>query len=91
FNIMLNGKKKLKFNICQIQTSFFSNSAIPDLHGLIDQNIGEALIYACHFWTSHLAFTKEYSDSTLEAIKTLLSSVCFFYWLEVMSLTGASP
>ncbi|KAF8298355.1 WD40 repeat-like protein, partial [Clavulina sp. PMI_390] len=91
FAVMQSGEKKLKFNICQLTTSFLPNSSIPQLPTLIEDNIGSTLSYACHFWASHLVSAKDVTPSTLNAIKNLLSTPQFLYWLEVMSLTDASP
>ncbi|KAF8302048.1 hypothetical protein DL93DRAFT_2067267 [Clavulina sp. PMI_390] len=88
---MLHGEKRLQFNICDLSTSFLPNSSIPELTSLIQDKIGEALTYASQFWTSHLAVVQDVPTSTLETIRTLLSTIQFFHWLEVMSITGASP
>ncbi|KAF8312379.1 WD40 repeat-like protein [Clavulina sp. PMI_390] len=91
FAVMLNRERGLKFNICNLSTSFSTNNSIPKLSNIIQDKIGEALSYACQFWTSHLEAAPKHPDSTLESAKSLLSTMQFFYWLEVMSLTGASP
>ncbi|KAF8298348.1 WD40 repeat-like protein [Clavulina sp. PMI_390] len=89
--VMESGEMKLKFNICQLPTSFLPNSSIPGLYHLIEKNIGETLSYACHFWASHLVVAINVSADILSGVKALLSTAQFLYWLEVMSLTGASP
>ncbi|KAF8290874.1 hypothetical protein DL93DRAFT_2146610, partial [Clavulina sp. PMI_390] len=89
--VMLHGQRRLQFNICNLSTSFLPNSSIPELASLIQDKIGEALTYACQFWTSHLAAVQDVPTSTLETIRTLLSTIQFSHWLEVMSITGASP
>ncbi|KAF8294121.1 WD40 repeat-like protein, partial [Clavulina sp. PMI_390] len=92
FAVMQSGENKLNFNICQLTTSFLPNSSIPQLPALIEDKIGATLSYACHFWASHVvSATDVMTPSTLNAIKALLSTSRFLYWLEVMSLTGASP
>ncbi|KAF8300526.1 hypothetical protein DL93DRAFT_2173397 [Clavulina sp. PMI_390] len=65
---------------------------IPDLSALIQDKIGDALCYACHFWSSHLnaADMDESAHTMVEVVGDLLCSVKFLYWLEVMSLTGMS-
>ncbi|KAF8309795.1 hypothetical protein DL93DRAFT_2085131 [Clavulina sp. PMI_390] len=92
FNAMLHGSRQLKFNICNLSSSFLPNKAVPGLSTLIQNNIGDALCYACHFWSSHLnaADTGDFADTMVDAVRDLLSSVKFLYWLEVISLTSAS-
>ncbi|KAF8309788.1 hypothetical protein DL93DRAFT_2158130 [Clavulina sp. PMI_390] len=91
FSVMLHGERGLKFNICQLKSSFVPNSTIPSLSAVIQERIGEPLIYACHYWTSHLVASKPISNNSLKVVKSLLSTSKFFHWLEVMSLTGAAP
>ncbi|KAF8301421.1 WD40 repeat-like protein [Clavulina sp. PMI_390] len=89
--VMQHGEKRLKFNICNLSTSFLPNSAVQGLSALIQENIGEALSYACCFWSSHIVDVPDLPMSTLESIKMLLTTTQFFHWLEVMSLLGESP
>ncbi|KAF8307476.1 hypothetical protein DL93DRAFT_2039045, partial [Clavulina sp. PMI_390] len=91
FAVMQSGEKKLQFNICQLTTSFLPNSSIPLLPTLIEDNIGTVLTYACHFWASHFVAATDVTLNTLNAVKALLSTPQFFYWLEVMSLTDGAP
>ncbi|KAF8309754.1 hypothetical protein DL93DRAFT_2230742 [Clavulina sp. PMI_390] len=88
FAVMGHG---LKFNICNLSTSFLPNSSVPGLAALVQDKIGEALSYACHFWTAHLALAPSHSIDVLGAVNSLLSTTQFLYWLEVMSLTRVSP
>ncbi|KAF8287696.1 hypothetical protein DL93DRAFT_2037549, partial [Clavulina sp. PMI_390] len=82
----------LKFNICSLPTSFLANHSVPHLSGLILDNIGYALAYACQFWSVHLAIAADTASNTMwDEVKDLLSSTKLLYWFEVMSLTGASP
>ncbi|KAF8294119.1 WD40 repeat-like protein [Clavulina sp. PMI_390] len=91
FSVMECGEKKLKFNICQLTTSFLPNSSIPELPALVEDKIGETLGYACHFWASHLVSATAVTPNTLSSVIALLSTPQLLYWLEVMSLTGVSP
>ncbi|KAF8309762.1 WD40 repeat-like protein [Clavulina sp. PMI_390] len=90
FSVMCHGERRLKFNICNLRTSFLLNSSVQGINGIVQENIGETLSYASHFWSSHLALAPDCSTSTLGSVKNLLSSAQFLHWLEVMSLTGAS-
>ncbi|KAF8287677.1 hypothetical protein DL93DRAFT_2038236, partial [Clavulina sp. PMI_390] len=92
-SVMLQPDRGLRFNICNLPTSFLPNHSVPNLSGLIQDNIGGALSYACHFWTFHLiaAVQDAVTDATWNGVKDLLSSIKLLYWLEVMSLTDASP
>jgi hypothetical protein len=81
--MLLNG---LKFNICQLETSYLANKDVVDLKTRIDKYIPPALLYACRFWDDHLEQI---------AFETALFGKlqCFFeekllFWFEVLSLTN---
>ncbi|KAF8298357.1 WD40 repeat-like protein [Clavulina sp. PMI_390] len=74
-----------------LHTSFLPNYLIPDLPALIQEKIGETLSYACHFWASHFVSATYVAPNTVSEVRTLLSTPQFLHWLEVMSLTCASP
>jgi hypothetical protein len=42
-------KKCLKFNICDLETSYLLNKHVEDLSRRITRNIGHPLIYSCRF------------------------------------------
>ncbi|KIM73866.1 hypothetical protein PILCRDRAFT_801778 [Piloderma croceum F 1598] len=81
-------KKCLKFNICDLETSYLPNKHVEDLSRRITRNIGHPLIYSCRFWAAHIRDTptdlKENVDLTAD-VGDIFQSY-FLYWLEVMSL-----
>jgi hypothetical protein len=72
----------LKFNICNIESSYLPNSKTPDPHGCISP----ALFYACRFWDDHLERLPFEQD--VFAKLRLLFEKKFLFWLEVLSLTS---
>ncbi|KAF8290646.1 hypothetical protein DL93DRAFT_2028563, partial [Clavulina sp. PMI_390] len=90
-NIMQNKQNGLHFNMCKLETSYKLNSQVDDLPALIDEHIGGALSYACHFWAFHAAQADTISAALLDSIGTLLSTSQFLHWLEVMSVTKSDP
>jgi hypothetical protein len=81
FRIMKAG---LKFNICNLETSYVSNNNILDLNAHIQNHIPDCLGYACRFWADHLQETK-FTTTTLSDVNDFLSNQLLF-WLEVLSL-----
>ncbi|KIM74897.1 hypothetical protein PILCRDRAFT_79623, partial [Piloderma croceum F 1598] len=81
--------KCLKFNICDLETSYLPNKHVEDLSRRITRNIGHPLIYSCRFWAAHIRDTptdlKENVDLIAD-VRDIFQSY-FLYWLEVMSLT----
>ena len=84
FRLMKNG---LKFNICDLQTSYVDNDDLPER--IVEEYIPAALMYACHFWAAHLLDTKmdqNCPDSLMNEVEEFFL-IRFLFWLEVMSLT----
>jgi hypothetical protein len=81
FQIM---KAKLKFNICDLDTSYVFNDNVHDLNARIQNHIPVNLLYACCFWADHLQETK-FTPITLSYVDDFLSHQILF-WLEVLSL-----
>jgi hypothetical protein len=82
-------KTGLKFNICDLETSYLPNKHVEDLPRRITKNIGHPLIYSCRFWSAHIRDTptdlKE-NVGLIADVRDIFESY-FLYWLEVMSLT----
>jgi hypothetical protein len=80
-------KKRLKRNICGLD-DFISLGKVKDLPACQKVYIGDALGYACQFWTRHLLEIPTNSSGVGEAHKAIDN---FFttqlpYWIEVLSL-----
>ncbi|CCA77648.1 hypothetical protein PIIN_11626 [Serendipita indica DSM 11827] len=56
----------LKFNICQIESSFYLNRQIPDLEARVSKFIPRKLRYASSHWLFHLSGTDDKWRSKLE-------------------------
>ncbi len=75
----------LKFNICDLETSYLANNDVKDLSTRVDQHIPPALLYACRFWDDHLNHT-DFSTDLFEKVEKLVKEK-FLFWLEALSLT----
>jgi hypothetical protein len=81
--------RELRFNICQIPTSYRANKDIENLGALVRKNISPHLLYASHFWAQHVSQLTDVNHMVLSKLLGLLSRR-FLEWLEVMSVTGGS-
>jgi hypothetical protein len=77
----------LKFNICELESSYLANSDVPDLESRISKYIPPALSYACLYWDDHLEHVS-FEDKLFKKLRTLLETK-FLFWLEVMSIKGS--
>ncbi|KIM84728.1 hypothetical protein PILCRDRAFT_67515 [Piloderma croceum F 1598] len=77
-------KTELKFNICQLDTSFVANDEGLGLDDRIGYLISPHLKYACCFWADHLQTTNSVPEIAAVVEDFLFTQ--FLYWLEVMSL-----
>lgn len=78
-------KLNLRFNICNLSSSYLHNSEVEDLALRVSQYIPSYLSYACGSWASHLKETP-YDEVVLKEIKDFMHHR-FLFWLEVLSLT----
>ncbi|KAG8744074.1 hypothetical protein FRC10_010860 [Ceratobasidium sp. 414] len=77
-------KKLLRFNICNLESSYVLDADVPDLPARIDNVISPHLFYACSHWANHL-----HEAGTEEGLVALLGgflSNSVLFWLEVLNL-----
>ncbi|PPQ89185.1 hypothetical protein CVT25_001153 [Psilocybe cyanescens] len=77
--------RELKFNICELESSYQPNSEILDLDTRIEKHIHPALSYACWFWEDHLEYLP--FDEVIFAQLRKFFEEKFLFWLEVLSIT----
>ncbi|KIN98190.1 hypothetical protein M404DRAFT_158233 [Pisolithus tinctorius Marx 270] len=77
----------LQFNICGLESSYLSNSEIPDLAERINKNIPLHLSYSCQFWAQHLQKTA-FDPILAGLVVAIVGSEKILFWLEIMSLLG---
>jgi len=83
FRVMKEG---LRFNICDIESSFVFDRDNPTLSDAIKENISSTLSYSCRNWDRHLSSTL---SSTFDSLhETLLEFVKLraIFWIEAMNL-----
>jgi hypothetical protein len=82
-------KERLKKNICNLD-EHADLSQIKDLPTCLKTNIGDALGYACQFWTRHLVEIPSSSHDVEEVYRAVegFFNTCLLFWIEVLSLTG---
>ncbi|KIN97760.1 hypothetical protein M404DRAFT_159515, partial [Pisolithus tinctorius Marx 270] len=77
----------LRFNICGLESSYFSNSEVADLEKRINENIPPHLSYSCRFWAQHLGRTA-FDLALARLVEGVLRSEKLLFWLEALSLLG---
>ena len=82
-------RERLKKNICKLD-DYAVLSEVEDLSAHKKDYIGEALEYACKFWTNHLLEVPSNSPHVEEVQKAVdkFFTTHLLYWIEVLSLTG---
>ena len=79
-------KEKLRFNICEISSSFLLNSEVLESLPSLEAYIPSHLQYASRYWVHHLHDGPPSGDS-LSLVRDFLR-IRFLFWLEVASLCG---
>ncbi|KAB5590988.1 Vegetative incompatibility protein HET-E-1 [Ceratobasidium theobromae] len=77
-------KGQLRFNICNLPSSFLPDSDVPDLDTRIETNISSSLLYSCRYWPEHLILAMA-SDELWVMVDEFLSQRLLF-WMEVLNL-----
>jgi hypothetical protein len=78
-------KSGLKFNICNLESSYLLNTEVPDMKSRIQQNIPPHLRYASFHWANHLAVSG-FNEEVMGLVQDFMEKQ-FLFWLEVMSVT----
>ena len=81
FDVM---KAQLRFNICNLESSFVFDKDVPDLEDRIRKNISPALSYACRYWAEHLQKSNS-SEVVHKNLDNFLRKQLLF-WMEVLNL-----
>ncbi|KAL5478714.1 hypothetical protein ACEPAI_1991 [Sanghuangporus weigelae] len=77
-------KNLLRFNICDLKSSFVRNDDVPDLADRIKSQIPSHLEYACLYWAQHLLDASYSSD--LHDQLSYFAYRQLLFWFEVLSL-----
>ncbi|KAL5640139.1 hypothetical protein ACGC1H_007430 [Rhizoctonia solani] len=75
---------ELRFNICDLRSSYLMDDQVADLETWIMQCISPTLSYTCRYWGSHLQLAAP-SDALEHMLKEFLLDRLLF-WVEVLSL-----
>ena len=81
-------RERLKRNICNLD-KYAVLSEVEDLSTRKKDNIGDALDYACHFWTKHLVeipCSSPYVEEVQGEINQFFT-IHLLHWIEVLVLT----
>ncbi|KAL5638194.1 hypothetical protein ACGC1H_005034 [Rhizoctonia solani] len=77
-------EEQLRFNICNLLSSFVADKDVEGLEDRIELTISDSLAYACHYWGNHLQ-NSVHSEFLLNLLWSFLSRKLLF-WMEVLNL-----
>ncbi|KAG8687050.1 hypothetical protein FRC11_007892 [Ceratobasidium sp. 423] len=77
-------ESQLRFNICNLPSSFIADKEVEGLEKRIKSTISDTLMYACHYWGNHLQNSVP-SELLLDLLQDFLSRKLLF-WMEVLNL-----
>jgi hypothetical protein len=78
-------KSGLRFNICNLESSYLLNTEVTDMDSRTEQNIPSHLRYASLYWTNHLSASR-FDEQILKLVQDFVENQ-FLFWLEIMSVT----
>ncbi|KEP46581.1 putative vegetative incompatibility protein HET-E-1 [Rhizoctonia solani 123E] len=82
FDVM---KTELRFNICQLESSYLADDQVSDLEARVVRCISPTLSYACRYWSSHLQLSAAKDNASHMLLDFLFER--FLFWMEVLSLS----
>ena len=85
FSCLLVMKSGLRFNICQMPSSYLPNSKVPNLDDRIKEHISPELAYSCRFWTVHVC-NIPFKVSVVDIVRKLFNDKELLFWFEALSL-----
>ena len=87
FDILMSN---LRFNICNLPSSFLLDSEVPELACLVQTNISGVLSYCCRYWSQHLA--RAASNNRNDLLPCILDffPMRVLFWIEAMNLLQSS-
>jgi len=87
FNVMAS---KLRFNICNLPSSFLLDSEVPDLKRQVEENISDVLEYSCRYWAQHLTRAMVDKGRSFQDCISEFLTLRILFWIETMNLLGSS-
>jgi hypothetical protein len=74
----------LRFNICDLESSFVLDEEVPEISARIDKAISPQLFYACRYWGDHVEYAGT-SETLYSLVEDFLSRRLLF-WVEVLNM-----
>ncbi|KAF5373379.1 hypothetical protein D9757_009755 [Collybiopsis confluens] len=81
--------KRLRFNICELPSSFTPDDEVVGLEKRVKERIEGAIEYSCMFWVDHVMRTEATPD-LMKKMNDFLQDKGI-YWIEAMNLMKALP
>jgi hypothetical protein len=81
-------ERGLRFNICDLKSSYLPNSEVFDLQERVQKCISPHLSYSSRFWTSHVRNTV-FEEELAKEVKLFFDHERLFFWLELLALINA--
>ncbi|KAI0685266.1 WD40-repeat-containing domain protein [Cytidiella melzeri] len=79
-------KRPLKFNMAELQSSYYLNDAVNGLVQKVDSIISPHLRYACLYWARHLCDCNVGNATSLLKVFAEFLHERLLFWVEVLSL-----
>ncbi|KAF9552678.1 WD40 repeat-like protein, partial [Agrocybe pediades] len=77
--------EELRFNMCDLESSYNFDEDVPGLEQKMRANISAALLYACKYWSNHLVRCDLTSSIHYRLVEFLNFRLLF--WMEVLNFT----
>jgi hypothetical protein len=88
FASLLMMQHGLRFNICDLKSSYLPNNEDPGLQERVQKYISQHLSYSCRFWMLHVR-TAVFDEELAREVELLFNHERLFFWIELLALINA--
>jgi hypothetical protein len=81
-------ERGLRFNICDLESSYIPNREDTGLPRRIKTSIPLHLSYSCRYWATHVHKT-DFDDELAKTIRSFFDNERLLFWIEVLGLLNA--
>jgi hypothetical protein len=76
---------ELCFNICSLESSYLTNSSVPELEKRVKASISTELSYSCRFWGTHVTAIP-FESLFAKEVEAFFDGEHLLWWLEAVAL-----
>jgi hypothetical protein len=78
----------LRFNICDLKSSYLPNHEDTELPQRVKTSIPPHLSYSCRFWATHVQ-AADFDDELAKVMRSFFDNERLLFWIEALGILNA--